>query len=243
MVHLENCRLYCVAGLAAQFRLAAPQSLSIKDNFFFDSLGALSILISGKGRNDAMSISGNKFLKMITKPTIHLSLKTYASTSEIRNNSFVNSTATAILIDSSYAVSVLDNFFDNLGEFDLKVTSLFEESRILYAERNWWGSSDFGSVSKRIFDNSKQSTLIKVDFLPFLTGRNLSMLSKPDDGFYRGDTKIGGTLTQDIVLTKRVNPYIVVQDIIIPRGLSLTIEAGTQVSFQQGGISIAGRNL
>lgn len=42
---------------------------------------------------------------------------------------------------------------------------------------------------------------------------------------------VGGTLTQNTTFTRDNNPYIVFQDLTVPKGIQLTIEAGTELRF------------
>lgn len=47
----------------------------------------------------------------------------------------------------------------------------------------------------------------------------------------RAQVFVGGTLTQNTTFAKANNPYIVTQELIVPPGLTLTIEPGTEVKF------------
>ncbi|MCG2795785.1 MAG: right-handed parallel beta-helix repeat-containing protein, partial [Actinomycetia bacterium] len=53
-------------------------------------------------------------------------------------------------------------------------------------------------------------------------------------------TYIGGTLTRDTTLYRRCNPYILLVDLIIPEGVTLTIEPGVVVKALNAGIFVDG---
>jgi hypothetical protein len=54
-------------------------------------------------------------------------------------------------------------------------------------------------------------------------------------------TELGGTLTENINLDAASGPYVITSDIIIPAGITMTIQAGTSVMFNSGtGITVNG---
>ena len=55
-----------------------------------------------------------------------------------------------------------------------------------------------------------------------------------------GITTVLGRLQKNTNLGKKGSPYIFSDEIIVPAGIVLTIEAGTQVKFTNGGIRVEG---
>jgi hypothetical protein len=64
----------------------------------------------------------------------------------------------------------------------------------------------------------------------FLSGLLAIILALSDAGV-SAQVFVGGTLTQNTTFTKDNNPYIVFQDLTVPKGIQLTIEAGTELRF------------
>ncbi len=54
-------------------------------------------------------------------------------------------------------------------------------------------------------------------------------------------TELSGTLTEDMILDAASGPYIVIGDVVIPAGITLTIQTGTTLLFNSGtGITVNG---
>ena len=226
-------------------RTSSPEALRIRNNTFVDTKNPLVIYLSGVGRNDAVDIEDNMFKDNNGDNVVNIFASSYKGTVTVHDNQFLNNSAgTTILLDSGYMASLTRNMFDNpLAQYDVKATAVYSVSSVIYATQNWWGSGQYSDVTSRIYDHSIDSTVARVIFQPYLTARNLTALSRNTTGFFRGSRVIGGKIKQDISLMKMDTPYVVVDDITIPVGVSLTIEAGTQLKFQQGGIIVEGNMI
>ena len=182
---------------------------------------------------------------------IQLQFSSYKATSDIRDNIFQNNTgedAAMIYVDNSNAistesVSVVDNVFDNpSAAYDLKVNIPYSEGHTMYAVRNWWGGQSTSHVQHRIFDHSSDSSKAKVEYDPYRLTRETNTPS-PASGFFRDGGAIGGIVgDEDFILKKRDTSYVVEEDIVVPRGVTLTIEAGVVLLFLRGGITVDGKS-
>ncbi|KAI0217532.1 hypothetical protein LSAT2_030698 [Lamellibrachia satsuma] len=223
-------------------RTSSPDALRLRNNTFVDTKNPLVISLSGIGRNDAVDIEDNVFKDNNGDYVVKIAASSYKGTVIVHDNRFWNNSAgTTMLLGSGYMTSLTRNMFDNpLAQYDVKVTAVYSASSVIYATQNWWGYGQYSDVTSRIYDHSIDSSVARVVFQPYLTARNLTALSRSTRGFFRGSRVIGGKIKQDIYLRKMDKPYVVVDDITIPVGVSLTIEAGTQLKFQQGGIIVEG---
>jgi hypothetical protein len=62
-------------------------------------------------------------------------------------------------------------------------------------------------------------------------------------GLARAETRVGGTLREDTAWTKEGSPYIVTDDIIVPKQVTLSIDPGVTVRFKRDMPSRAGLNV
>ncbi len=77
----------------------------------------------------------------------------------------------------------------------------------------------------------KRSTLLLI-LLPFLWGCAESPQAPPASD--PNETYVSGTIVADTVWNKDGSPYIVTEDVIVPREVTLTIKPGTEVRFDGG---------
>lgn len=128
------------------------------------------------------------------------------------------------------------NLFTNSDmDFELlggHTSSLLEN--YLDATENWWGTVDQVGIKKRIFDFDDWNSFAIAEYFPFLTADSFAArlftgtkylpildLSQP----------LGGRITENIVLRKRAQPYVVISDLTIMSDVSLIIEAGVEIQF------------
>ena len=50
-------------------------------------------------------------------------------------------------------------------------------------------------------------------------------------------------MTEDTIIKKTNTSYLVVKDIFVPPGVTLTVEAGVELKFQHGGITVEGNRF
>ena len=233
----------------AQWTLDA---LTIRNNTFRDSAKALSINLHNVAPNDALVIIDNRFLDHTAGPVVQLEFSNYKATSYVRGNVFQNNTgndASVLYVindvgTSTEAVAVVDNYFDNpSAAYDVKVKIPYTEGHAMYAVRNWWGGASSSHVRSRIFDYASDSTTATVQFEPYRLTKETDSLSQTENGFVRDNGIIGGIVEEDTVLVKKQTSYVVEDDIVVPAGVSLIIEAGVSLLFRRGGITVEGTRI
>ncbi|KAI0216742.1 hypothetical protein LSAT2_031293 [Lamellibrachia satsuma] len=248
---LEENTFSSIADTAVSITQNSPQTVMIRNNTFQQSVRALSLNLRYSAPNDALTIVNNRFVDHTGGPVVQLQFSSYKATSDIRDNIFQNNTGDgAVMVyiinndaTSTESVSVVDNVFDNPSSaYDLKVNIPYSEGHTMYAVRNWWGGQSTSHVQNRIFDHSFDSTKAKVEYEPYRLTREMNSLSQAANGFVRDNGTIGGIVEEDTVLEKRDTLYVVEEDIVVPRGVTLTIEAGVVLLFLRGGITVDGKS-
>ena len=243
-VYVHNNNFLCDTTHCLDITMVSPEALGISNNAFSISWNQLSIYLSGSGKNDAIDVKDNAFVNSTGDHVVKIAARSYKGTITVHDNLFLdNAAGTTMLLDSGYAASGTRNKFDNpLAEYEVKVTAAYSESSVVYATQNWWGSDRYSDITSRIYDHSVDTSVSRVIFQPYRIARNLTTLrlSRSTSDFFRGSMVIGGTVKQDTSLQKSDTPYEVVDDITIPIGVTLTVEAGTEIKFMQGGIIVEG---
>ena len=241
-LYVDNNNFLCDTTNCLGITMVSPEALVISNNAFSISGNQLSISLSGSGKNDAIDVKDNAFVNSTGDNVVKIAARSYKGTITVHDNLFLdNAAGTTILLDSGYAASVTRNKFDNpLAEYEVKVTVAYSESSVVYATQNWWGSGLYSDVTSRIYDHGLDSSVARVVFQPYRIARNSTTLSRSTSDFFRGSMVIGGTVKQDTSLQKSDTPYEVVDDITIPIGVTLTVEAGTELKFMHGGIIVEG---
>ena len=226
-----------------EIEMVSPEALVIRNNAFSSSRNHLTISLSGAGKNDAIDVKDNVFVNNTGDYVVKIAAQSYKGTITVQDNLFLdNAAGTTMLLDSGYAASVMGNKFDNpLAEYEVKVTAAYSESSVVYATQNWWGSGLYSDVTSRIYDHNVDSSVARVVFQPYRIARNLTTLSRSTSDFFRGSMVIGGVVKKSMSLRKMDSPYVVVEDITITMGVSLTIEGGAQFKFLHCGIDVEGR--
>ena len=80
-----------------------------------------------------------------------------------------------------------------------------------------------------------------MDFEPYLPSPDFTAISiKGDSGFFKQNQEIGGVVSQDTIIPYSASAYIVTEDIIIPFGVTLSVEPGVVLNFLGGGITVHG---
>ena len=225
------------------------QALTISNNTFRDFSKALSVDLHNVAPNDALTIIDNRFFDHTAGPVVQLEFSNYKATSCIAGNVFRNNTgndASMLYVindapTSTEAVTVVDNFFDNpSAAYDVKVMIPYLEGHAMYAVRNWWGGASSSHVRSRIFDHAYDSTTATVQFEPYRLTKETNSLSQTENGFVRDNGIIGGVVKEDTILEKKQTSYFVEDGIVVPAGVTLTIEAGVSLLFRRGGITVGG---
>ena len=144
---------------------------------------------------------------------------------------YIINNVTAVVCPSNLQISINENLFENpLFPFEFILTSSSETNEI-NAKYNWWGSKDESEIILKIFDFRWRNYLPRVNFSPFLASGNLSDIHVGESRFnFRNGSVLGGRVTDYIILKRKNSPYIVIRDVIIYPGATLTIEKGTQIN-------------
>ena len=248
---LEGNTFTSTATTAVDISQVNPDAIRIINNTFQRSARALLVQLYDSAPNDALTIVNNRFFDHTSGPVVQLQFSSYPATSDVRGNVFRNNTgddAAMVYVDNSAAaenVAVIDNFFENpSAAYDVKVNIPHSEGHTMYAVRNWWGGRSISHVQSRIYDHVSDSSKAQVQYEPYRLSRETNDLSQAVSGFIRGNgTTIGGTVKQDTVLAKKDTNYIVEEDIVVPPGVTLTIEAGVVLLFRRGGITVEGKPI
>ena len=248
---LEGNTFTSTAATAVDISQSNPEMIMVRNNTFQRSARALLVQLYYSAPNDALTILNNRFLDHTSGPVVQLQFSSYPATSDVRGNVFRNNTgvdAAMVYVDNSAAaekVAVADNFFDNpSAAYDVKVNIPHSEGHTMYAVRNWWGGRSISHVQSRIYDHFSDSSKAQVQYEPYRLSRETNDLSQAASGFIRGNgTTIGGTVKQDTVLAKKDTSYIVEEDIVVPPGVTLTVEAGVVLLFLRGGITVEGKYI
>jgi parallel beta-helix repeat protein len=94
-------------------------------------------------------------------------------------------------------------------------------SVILNSRDNWWGANTALTVAATIYDNGSSALAPLVDYGRYFDVQNGSPVF---------DNSIIGTLTADLnILENEV--YEVIDELVVPSGITLTMAAGSQLSF------------
>jgi len=213
---------------------------SINTKFYWSFQGYRTV----NENNGAVSISGNIFLNSQGTNVIGFSCTSFTSTILLNNNIFVDNQVPSVLSSNCPGLSPSENLFQNFeSSYDYRISVPYMSTH-MNAVRNFWNASSFTDVSARIYANEDDATLAVVDISPWYVDLNKTELGYPQLSFFKsGGLDIGGTLTSDIVLKSQSQAYMVVEDIIIPFGFTLEIEAGVTILFKRGGITVYGRSI
>ena len=175
----------------------------------------------GKG-NDAVQIIDNMFTDTVGNNVVSLVCDpAYIASVEIRGNSFLGNRVQGGVVNSSCAgLYLTENKFENpLSSYDFSTTTSFKNGLMIHIMENFWNSTTYTDVLKRIYDHQDDSTVAVTEAIPWYIDSNLRTLVPDRSSFFRGNEyEIGGTMSEDFVLVNRGQPYTVVEDILIPFG-------------------------
>ena len=153
----------------------------------------------------------------------------------------VKSTPNAVvLITGTLFTTVYHNIFDNPNatiELAVQVDGFSSLDRI-NVSLNWWGTANETKISEKIFDFDDSNHLAVASYFPFLLSSSISDVASSSHPrtyppFLKKNGEVGGQLATDFSLSAAGGPYVVTRDItILPNG-TLTVEAGTVLTFQQ----------
>jgi hypothetical protein len=160
------------------------------------------------------------------------------------NNELVDNDVFSTLTTSCVELNVTRNrFMNSKAAYEYKVSASYSPGVVMYAALNFWNLSGYEDVLERVYDHFIDNSVAAVQMVPFYEDYNFSSVI---DGtsFYKDETanaiQIGGKLSIDVTLTKQSKPYEVIESIVVPAGLKLQVEAGVNLKFRRGGITVEG---
>ena len=162
------------------------------------------------------------------------------SSPQITNGNVITSNDYGVVFSSSYLVLltpvVTGNSIYNNAILNVQSAALGTEKNVtINAKDNWWGTTNIEAIRDSIGDYSSTTSnpAITVKFTPFLDGPNGIEVQGNylDMPFFANDS-----------ILKKGTSYIVLEDLHVPVGINLTIEAGTNLQFfgSKSSLSIGG---
>ena len=216
--------------------------VEILDSTFLDNR-ADTITFSWN-RGGGLQIRNCRFEANAGHHVVRLSQKD--KTSVIKDNTFVNNTATTTMVfyDANRGqMFCSNNAFNNpRATFELRIESNWADSYAVRARNNWWGTNNMTLIRSRIRDFFLDMTRAEVLLSPIYEDSSMDSINtanfSTDFGFH-GD-KLGGRLTNDTVLSVH-NLTTVGLTIHVPLGKKLTILANDTLEFEESvGILVEG---
>ena len=245
-LHIENNTFSCSTSKRCRsLDLQSSNTLWVRNNKFLQSTDAVFVRLHAGDKNGSTDIARNVFARNRGTHVVQSVRSGRNSRVYIHDNTFLNNSADAtVLLSYGSSATVIRNKFDNpAAQYDVKVASTYTKS-VVNATQNWWGSKNYEYVRSRIYDRTADSLLANFIFQPYITERNISpAIPTTTPGFFRSSTSIGGHIQEDTYLRKMDTPYVVSDEITVPAGFTLTIEAGTQLNFLNSGITVEGMVL
>ena len=145
-------------------------------------------------------------------------------------------TSYALGIRGLQNVTISRNLFANpLMDFELlggQASSQLEN--YLDATENYWGTTEQSQIISRIFDFDDWNSFAIVEYFPFLVSDRFNsrkFIGTKWRPIFDMSGPIGGRITENLRLKPRSQPYIVNRDLTVMNGVSLSIEAGTELQF------------
>ena len=168
----------------------------------------------------------------------------YGSTSSVTNNTITGNKYGIQLrsaSSSSFPQPVINN--NNITgntTYELFIQTTYNHStKTINCENNWWGTTNTTQIASRIYDNADSSNLPVVDYSPYLDA--------PGGNPTGGGTNVSGIISTPTTWNIAGSPYIVVGDITVNSGVTLTIEPGVEIKYDgnyrftvNGAVSVAG---
>lgn len=102
----------------------------------------------------------------------------------------------------------------------------------IIATMNWWGTTNTSAISATIYDYFDNVLLGEVIFEPFATSV-VNILG----------TEVSGNITEDTTWTLEDSPYIVTSTVQVFENITLTIEPGVVIKFENDGDLVIGGEL
>ncbi|CAH1781186.1 unnamed protein product [Owenia fusiformis] len=236
-VHIENSSFsYC--SLYGFYFYGDQAMFEINNNIFHDNDNILDIF--GKEKNltlcDNLIYDNRGGIRF--GMTEHAYMNISSPTTKFFGNIIENNTATGncfINIKGVQNIRFQNNVLNNPSvnqEICIKSRSNGMGNLLDFRE-NFWGTIESSAIEKRITHFADSSRYAKVEYMPYLDKQNGVLLSPVDCPFSFTPPTIGGILCSDTTLLQNER-YTSEGDIIVPRGMILTVGPGTKILFSRG---------
>ena len=230
---------------AVKVESSSEMILEMTQNQFINNTGTTIVNLNAQGATNVMNIFKNIWKHNFGHAMIRLNMPEYSKTSHFFDNELTQNVIsekypllTEYFVNEATIVHINGNFqfkrnvFENpSARYEFATQSRFHGETI-DVRLNWWGTKDPNIISSKIYDFASQNDLDIVDFLPFMSSKDMESkaIFKKSRNVFANGSKIGGPLINDVVLTKTKSPYLVIKDIIVYPNATLTIEPGVQVN-------------
>ncbi|RLD17438.1 MAG: hypothetical protein DRI36_03780, partial [Caldiserica bacterium] len=188
------------------------QNIEILDNLISDNLGAGVHLTGEVYSDDLLSILGNTIMNNQNSGIV-------SEVTGIQERGQLKCAYNNIVGNTPYAV------------FWLSSVPLIE------AENNWWGTVDSQEIEDAIYDKKDNPEYGTVKYKPYLTSFCEEI---PSDALVLAPvTKVSGSISVDTVW-EYPGVYVLMSDVTIENGVTLTIEPGVVVRSRGGKLTVNG---
>jgi len=205
------------------------------------NLGAVDGVYSVVVDDNVFRAVGSEFLKFVVSVDCSaIDAARFPNVSLTRNDFYFNQ-ASATVVTSCAGLFLTENVFVNpLATRDYVVRVPYEHSSTMFARLNYWNASTYDEIAERVYDYSDDEFLALVQVSPWYIDLNRTQTASGGNRFFKGPFEIGGLLESDVTLSSTEQPYRVTQNIFVPHGRTLVIEAGVTLLFIRGGITVEG---
>ena len=209
----------------ANYKASRPVNVEIRENVFLKNQVSEKVVL----------IDFSSFPDTRSATIINNTFEDNEAVTKNRFPKFYHRTTTrAVIVLKEGTFTLRENVFENPG-FVFQISTLrHDHQRVVDAKRNWWGTADECKIVDRIFDFRHRVQLSPVDFFPYITSYNKTIvvnsnISRPSCFLRNGS--IGGILDRVLVLSSASSPYEVRDDIIVLTNGSLVIGKNVTLHF------------
>ena len=238
--------------VAVDLNLPNVPLIHVTENTFVNlNGGALSLTLAAAMNPDIYSVVisdnvfrsvGRRFLESVLSVSCNSRLPGHVLNVSLTRNDFYFNLASATVVTSCAGLFVTENTFVNPdATHDYLVRVQYQEVATMFAPLNYWNASTFDEIADRIYDYADDEHVAYVQVSPWYLDLNRTQTASGGNKFFKGPLEIGGRMESDVTLTKTEQPYRVTQNIVVPLGRSLIIDAGVTLLFTDGGITVEGQ--
>ena len=235
---------------AVELYLPHVPLIHVTDNTFVNLRGrAMSLALADGALDSGVVISDNIFRtvgSVYLESIVSVHCDSAVDQGHVLNisltrNDFYFNLATSTVLTSCAGLFLTENVFVNPGATrDYEVRVEYQKTPTMFARLNYWNASTFDEIAARIYDYADDEDIALVQVSPWYLDDNRTQTAAGGNRFFKGPFEIGGRMESDIILSSTEQPYRVTQNIVVPHGHTLVIEAGVKLLFANGGITVEG---